>query len=209
MTDQTNHHQLLQQAVAGDRDALEALLVGHVERLVASVAARLPADLRGAVSAEDIVQDAMIVAFQRVGGFSSGDNKAFHAWLERIAENRLMDVCKALRAAKRGGGWDRISDALGKDDGDILPLLELLPNHQRSPSRSAAAHEAVTTLAAAIESLDPDYREIVRLRFIEMQPMNVCCARLRRSEGAVYMLLSRALTALRGQLGDTTRFFSS
>ncbi|MBL8879703.1 MAG: sigma-70 family RNA polymerase sigma factor [Phycisphaerales bacterium] len=200
---------LLQKAVAGDATALEALLLVHFDRLVASIAARLPADLRAAVSAEDVVQDAMIVAFQRISGFTSADDAAFYAWLERIAENRLMDVCKALRAAKRGGGWDRISDALGATSDEILPLLELLPNPSRSPSRSAAAHEAACALTAAIETLEPDYRDAVRLRFIEMQPIEVCCARLNRSEGAVYMLLNRALAALRGRMGDTTRFFSS
>jgi RNA polymerase sigma-70 factor (ECF subfamily) len=198
---------LLQNAVAGDAAALESLLLQHFDRLVAHVAARMPDDVRGPLSAEDVVQDALIVVFQRIAGFQPQGGEAFFGWLARIAENRLMDAAKALRAAKRGGGRQRITDPHGPD-ADIIPLLESLHVHSRTPSRSAAAHEAAAALTAALEALDPDYRDVLRLRYIEAQPIAVCAERLQRSEGAIYMLLTRALAALRGRLGDASRFVS-
>jgi RNA polymerase sigma-70 factor (ECF subfamily) len=199
---------LLRKAVGGDADALETLLLQHFDRLVADVSRRIPDDVRGALSAEDVVQDAYIVVFQRIGSFEAQGREAFAAWLSRIAENRLMDAVKALRAAKRGGGWERLTDAPNAAADDIVPLLEMLPTQSRTPSRSAAAHEAVAALTAALDALDPDYREVLRLRYIEQHSVAACGAKLNRSEGAVYMLLSRALAALKARMGDTTRYFT-
>ena len=156
---------LLHKAVAGDGEALETLLLQHFDRLVADISHRIPDDVRSALSGEDVVQDAFIVAFQRIGTFEPRSSEAFFAWLSRIAENRLMDAVKALRAAKRGGGWARVTDAGDADADDIIPLLEMLHHHSRTPSRSAAAREAAAALAAALDSLDPDYREVLRLRY--------------------------------------------
>lgn len=208
MSDANHDELLLGKAVAGDSDALEALLLRNFDRLVSDVSRRLPEDVRGSLSAEDVVQDAMIVAFQRIGSFEPRGEGAFFAWLARIAENRLMDAVKALRAVKRGGGRTPVTDGAGGDGDDIIPLLEMLPNQARTPSRSAAAHEATVALQVALDSLEPDYRDVLRLRYIEMQPIAVCAARLQRSEGAVHMLLSRALAALRARLGETGRFFT-
>ena len=208
MSDRTDDDALLHKAVAGDGDALETLLLQYFDRLVAVVSGRIPDDVRSALSAEDVVQDAFIVAFQRIGGFQPQGCEAFFAWLSQIAENRLMDATKALRAAKRGGGWARVTDARDATDDDIIPVLEMLPTRSRTPSRSAAAHEALAALEAALEALEPDYREVLRLRYIEMQPVAACAARLQRSEGAVHMLLSRALAALRARLGESARYFT-
>src|SRR5262245_54502479 len=101
MASAADENALLNKAVAGDGDALEVLLLRYFARVVAEVSRRLPDDIRGAVSAEDVVQDAMIIAFQRIGSFEPRGEDAFFAWLSRIAEHRLMDAAKALRAAKR------------------------------------------------------------------------------------------------------------
>lgn len=204
----TGDDALLAKAVAGDGDALETLLLQHFDPLVAAVAGRIPADLRSALSAEDVVQEAFIVAFERIRAFEPQGTVAFHAWLSRIAENRLLDALKALRSAKRGGGFERLGEVGGGDGDSIVPLLELLATHSRSPSRSAAAHEASAALTAALEGLDPDYRDVLRLRYIEARPVAECAARLGRSEGAVHMLLSRARAALRARMGESSQFFT-
>jgi RNA polymerase sigma-70 factor (ECF subfamily) len=199
---------LLERAVAGDEEALETLLLQHFDHLAADIARRIPADVRGTLAPDDVVQDAFIVAFQRIREFQPQGDGAFLGWLARIAEHRLLDAVKTLRAAKRGGGWQRLADAHDPERTGLVPLLEMLPQSSRTPSRSAAVHEALTALAAAIEQLSPDYRDVLRLRFIESLPVADCAARMQRSEGAVHMLLGRALAALRARMGDTSRFFT-
>lgn len=198
--------QLLNKAVAGDGDALEALLLEHFEPLAAMVAQRIPRDIRDTLSAEDIVQEAFIVAFQRIAEFEPRGERAFFGWLCQIAEHRLMDAAKVLRAAKRGGGWGRVVDDPQMDD--LIPALEMLSVQSRTPSRSAADREAVRALEGALQALEPDYQQVLRLRYIEMHPVATCAERLGRSAGATQMLIRRALDALRVQLGDSARYFT-
>ncbi len=206
MSDPIDAELLIHRAVEGDGDALETLLLAYFDRVVADVASRIPDDIRGAISAEDVVQDAYIVAFQRIGEFESRGAAAFFAWLRKIAEHRLLDASRALRAAKRGGGWDRAADVEAEDG--IIAALEMLPGHARTPSASAATREAVTALQAALDALHPHYRDALRMRYIECQPVAVCAARLQRTEGAFHMLLGRALAALRAQMGESVRYFT-
>jgi RNA polymerase sigma-70 factor (ECF subfamily) len=202
-----NDDALVLQAVAGDEDALESLLLSHFNRLAADVSQRLPDDVRNVLSAEDVVQDAFIVVFQRISGFEPRGGSTFFAWLSKIAENCLMDAVKALRAAKRGGGRFAV-EAQHPEMSDMFPLLELLAAHSHTPSRSTAAHEAASAMKMALDALDADYRDVLYFRYIEMQPIAGIAERLKRSEGAVHMLLSRALEALRSRMGDTGRYFT-
>lgn len=207
MSEHTEDESLLTRAVAGDRDARESLLLRNFDRLNAEISRRIPDDIRGTISAEDVAQEAFIVAFQRIGSLQAQGIEAFFGWLAQIAENRLMDAAKALRAAKRGGGWGRISDA-DSEAADVVPVLEMFATHSKTPSRSAAAHEAVAAMEAALNTLDPDYRAVLRMRYIDGLPATECAQRLQRSEGAVHMLLSRALLALRAKLGESGRYFT-
>lgn len=209
MTDAISDDMLLQRAVVGDGDALETLLLAHFDRLVAHVSQRLPDDVRNVLSADDVVQDAFIVVFQRIRDFEPRAGGGFSTWLSRIAENSLMDAVKALRAAKRGGGRTALADEIAPDQSDVIPLLDLLTAHSWTASRSAARRETVAALQLALDQLMPDYRDALRWRYIEMQPVAAIAARLRRSEGAVHMLLSRALEALRLRLEKTAQTFSS
>jgi RNA polymerase sigma-70 factor, ECF subfamily len=207
--DQSPHDdsQLAAKAVAGDEVALSTLLFSHHERLVAEIGSKLPRDLQGSVSAEDVVQEAYVVAFQRIASFNPQDHERFYPWLAAIARNRLMDAVKAQRAAKRGGGRVAVTGEQ-TDDEEMVQLLEVLAVHTKTPSRSAADHEAARAVERALGDLSEDYKEALRLRYLEALPVAQIAARLNRSEGAVHMLCHRGLQAMRVALGDTSRFFT-
>jgi RNA polymerase sigma-70 factor (ECF subfamily) len=78
----------------------------------------------------------------------------------------------------------------------------------RTPSASAAGHEAVSAIQSALELLPADYREALQLRYIEGLPMAEVAARLKRTEGAVQMLCQRALKQLAARMGSASRFLS-
>lgn len=199
--------QLAARAIAGDEVALSTLLLLHHKRLVAEMGSKLPSDLQGSVSAEDIVQDAYVVAFQRIASFNSQDHERFYPWLAAIARNRLMDAVKAQRTAKRGGGRVAVTAEQGEDQ-EMVGLLELLAVHSHTPSRSAAGHEAAEALERALGHLPEDYREALRLRYLDALPVAQIAAQMKRSEGAVHMLCHRGLQAMRLSLGETSRFLS-
>ena len=70
MAELADEEELARRATSGDQEALERLLVGQYDRLAAEVARQLPDDLRGAVSADDVLQETFIVAFREIGHFT-------------------------------------------------------------------------------------------------------------------------------------------
>src|SRR5215213_10076708 len=99
---------LVQQAIAGEPKALDRLLLDHYPRLAARVDQKLPDELRSVVGTEDIIQETFADVFRDIGRFRPEGQDAFYRWLAAIADNRLTDAVRAARAAKRGGGRQRV-----------------------------------------------------------------------------------------------------
>jgi RNA polymerase sigma-70 factor (ECF subfamily) len=196
------------QAVAGDAAALERLLLSHYDRLAAEIARKLPRHLASVIAPDDVLQEAFVVAFREIRHFQLRGPGAFHAWLAAIAQNRLFDLVKGQRAAKRGGGRVARDPRAGATEKSMVGLLELLNVHEHTPSRSFAGREAVNAVHVGLATLKDDYREALRLRYIEGLPVAEVAARLQRTERAVHMLCHRGLEQLRTALGRSSRFFS-
>ena len=94
---------LISRAVAGERIALEELLLMHYDRLGARIARKLPSSLRRVFNEEDILQQSFTEIFQRIRSFHPSGKWAFYRWIATIADHRLRDAIKAQRTAKRGG----------------------------------------------------------------------------------------------------------
>ena len=199
---------LVQRAAAGDEAALRRLLLAHHDRLAASIAGQLPNDLRRTISADDVLQETYLVVFRKIREFEPGQAGGFHAWLARIAENRLADLIKGQRRAKRGGGLTPAELRLGNDDSTVIDMLQMLAADSRTPSRKARMHEAAAAVQTALENLKEDNREALRLRYLEGLSVAEMAERMGRSEGAVHMLCTRGLQSLREELGDLSRFLS-
>ena len=72
------------------------------------------------------------------------------------------------------------------------------PLETTTPSVLMSKGEQLDKLERAIDSLKPEYREVILLSRIEELSNKEIAARVGKSEGAVKMLLSRALVALTG-----------
>ncbi len=201
--------ELASRAAQGDAAALEQLLVQHYDRLLTELTPKLPAEFRSVLTAEDVLQEAFVVAFREIAAFVPQGPGSFHAWLAAIAQHRLLDLAKGLRAAKRGGGRAGVDVHAAAGDTSIVSLLEALRVDLHTPSRSAAGHEAVRAIHVGLAGLREDYREALRLRYIEGLSVTDTAARLGRTERAVHMLCHRALRELRKFLGRSSQFFSS
>ncbi len=208
MGPEESESRLIALAKAGDTSALERLLVAHYDRLATEVAHGLPDRFRALVSADDVLQETFVVAFREIRHFEPTSPDAFHRWLATIAKHRLLDLVKAQRAAKRGGGRAAIGDARRSPEESLVGLLELLQVNERTPSRSVAAHEAIRAIQAGLAELKDDYREALRLRYLEGLPVAETAARMQRTEHAVHMLCHRGLEQLREALGRSSKFFT-
>ena len=185
----------LGRAIAGDADALQAVLAAHQSRLLAYVRVYMPEELRPILDPADVVQDTLFAACRRVSTYQHRSDDGLFAWLASIARHTLIDLLRRHRTAKRGG-----EVPLSANESQVLTRLQQVASQRRTPSRSAEAHEAVAELERAILRLPEDYRNVVTLRHLEGLSIAETAQRMQRSSGAVAMLTNRALECIRQDL---------
>lgn len=198
---------IIGQAVAGDRLAIQTLLLRHHDHLVAVITTQQLGRLDGTLSAEDVCQEAYVTAIRSIGSFRGQTEDAFFAWLRTIAENKLTDAIRGLQAQKRRG-QRCVVESPDPHASSMIALLDLLAMDERTPSQSVARHELVAAIANAVERLPEDYRDVVRLRYVQGLSVFDAARQMGRGEGAVRMLCSRALRRLAEEIGDLSRFMS-
>ena len=208
MTVPDSDSELVLQAVAGDRAALEELLLLHYDRLVARIGRKLPADLRGELSPEDVLQDVFLEVAERIADFKPEGPEAFARWTATIAEHRMIDLVRAKRAAKRGGGRVAVDAAQGDWSHSAIDLLGQVAVHERTPSRSIAGHEAIAAIRGALDQVKPDYRDALRMRYVEGLSVAETAERMGRTLQAIHMLCHRGLNELREIIGPDSNFLS-
>lgn len=205
MSDARGEPELLNRAVAGDEAALERLLMQHHARLCAEMASRLPAAAQGVIAVDDVVQEAYVVLFQEITAFRPQGPGSFYNWVATIAGRKLLDALKAQRALKRGGDARRLN-AESPASASVVEWLEILATHEHTPSRSMAGREAISAIQTAIGQLRPDYREALRLRYVDGLSVSEAAARMKRTPSALCMLCHRGLRRLEEMLGTRSRF---
>jgi RNA polymerase sigma-70 factor, ECF subfamily len=145
-------------AQAGDRDALEALLRRHHDRLWA-LCRRLTGN---PTDAEDALQDALIAIARGIGRYDG--RAAFTTWSYRVATNACLDELRRRRRRP----VPAMPDAVGggpPDGGAGVPATAAAGT--TGGATSSAAVEAVAErldIDAALARLPQDFRAAVVLR---------------------------------------------
>jgi RNA polymerase sigma-70 factor (ECF subfamily) len=200
--------ELVRNATCGDRMALQQLLLLHYTPLARRISATLPPALQGSVGAEDILQETFIHAIHDIGGFDPLEWRSFGAWLMTVADNRIRDAIKRSERKKRGGHCRRARNPRDDHGSSIVDLIDILAADSKTPSRSVARDEAVKAIQVAVASLPEDYRQAVRLRYLEGMRLSEVATAMRRSPGAIRGLLDRAKQQLRDALGRASDYLS-
>jgi len=196
---------LLEQAVSGERAALERLLLAYAGRLKRRIGRKLPIFLRSTVGAEDILQEVFIDAFRRIQFFEGRGRLSFYRWLATIAEHRLQDAVKARHTAKRGGGQAAPAARWFDSTDDLIKLLAI---HANTPSQSAARHESALAVQVGLASLKEDYRRAIELRHIRGRTVAETAKAMNRTPDAVKNLCRRGLQELHVVMGRSSQYFS-
>lgn len=197
---------LSDRAARGDHDALAELLERCGPRVKRRMGGRIPVDLRPLLSVDDLMQETYKDAFLDIGQFHPCGPDSFIRWLTTLAERNLIDAIRAWEAEKRGGGRRRVQPAGSADS--LHVLHEQLERASSTPSHRVARAEAYQRLRRAIEQLPPTYRRVVELYDLQGWSAREVAGALDRSEGAVYMLRSRAHRYLNTHLGPGSLYFS-
>ncbi|MFO0868400.1 MAG: sigma-70 family RNA polymerase sigma factor [Pirellulales bacterium] len=163
--------------------------------------ARLEIDQRfqGKFSASDAVQQTLLEAWRCWDQFRGDQEPVRLAWLRQILAHQLAHLARHYGATqKRDAGRElSLEHTLAQS---AARLEGLLADRGPSPSDVAIRREQQLRLAAVLEQLPADYREVIILRNLEELTHEQIAERLGRSPGAIRMLWLRALAALRSTL---------
>ena len=168
------HQALVQNSQRGDKKAFAALVELYQQTVYGFLRARLldPTD------AEDLTQEVFLRLY--LGREKLSRAKAVGSWLVGIARNVLREHVKK-RHRRREVAWTEL----------CLELDDLVSPHHH------VEHDAIHHLPSCLESLGPSARQAIDLRYSASLKWSQVGEHLRRSEGAVKLLVHRARQALK------------
>lgn len=183
----TSDEQVLERALAGDREAFGEL-VRRWERKIYALSFGI---LGSAEDARDATQETFFAAYRNLQGFR-GEAKV-SSWLHRIAVNQCITRQRRARVRPETG--------LG-DVGDEAVVERLLATPEReSPAHAAEARERHRSVRRAVDALPPELREVVLMKEFEELTFQEIADALQIPLSTVKSRLYTALKQLRLRLG--------
>ena len=146
--------------------------------------------LGNAADAEDVVQQALLGAFQRINSFEN--RSSLKTWLVSIVVNQSSKARRSKRvrrAVSLDSGGDAASGEAAHANGGHDGALGV-----RSPSAAVDSRADVTTM---LETLPPEYRDVIVLRELQRMTYDEIAQSLQIPRGTVESRLFRARRDLR------------
>jgi RNA polymerase sigma-70 factor (ECF subfamily) len=173
---------LLEGAVAGDKQALDALLGKLRPYLHALVRSRLGPESPAGLDQSAIVQESLMRIYQNISQLRHHTVPHLLGWAGQIARHLVID---AFRAKNR-----EPSKVTGSQ------VLELLTKGLTSEQQSERDRRSLL-VAEALAQLPERRRQVIEMYFLEQLSDAEICGRIGGSPGAVRVLRFRALEDLR------------
>ena len=190
---------LTEAAVAGDRAARDRLIECYLPQLRAFVRLRADAMLRARESNSDLVQSVCREVLEHMDRFRYPSEAAFKQWLFATALRKIQHRQEYYLAQKRDAGRETPMQEPGSSSDLDLGLLEVYASFS-TPSRRASHKEEMERIEAAFDQISDEQREVITMAHLLGLSRAEIAGRLGKSEGAVRVLLHRALARLSGLL---------
>ena len=190
---ETDDRTLLDRTVAGDADALEALMrrhSGRVYRLAYGIT-------RNHADAEEIVQDVFLTLVRKGAGFEG--HATLTTWMYRVTTNAALNKRRGKRRELEVSLEEHLPTFKedGHRDGERSYLLA---DWSGMPEARLVSAEVRKLLEQAIDTLPDHYRAVLILRDVEELSSEEVAGIMDDSVGSVKSRLHRARMALREQL---------
>lgn len=190
------HPTLTQSWPAATREAFEALLLPALDRAYAT-ARRLT---RNDADAEDLVQEAVLLAWRGFGTFEAGSN--FRAWFLRILMNAFLSSKRKHRAEDSAVSLDDVPNAF------VQRRAHEMVRGDEAPEGLTASDVALGTMdklereqvETAIDALPDDFRVAATLYFLQDQSYQDIADLLHIPIGTVRSRLHRGRALLQQRL---------
>jgi RNA polymerase sigma-70 factor (ECF subfamily) len=165
-------------------------LAAHERRLRLLLVHLAGRAVRARVELDDLVQEVYLRALADPRGLPTHEPGEGPLWrvLAQQARHTVIDVARALRAAKRDG----VHEPLRRSDWSRSGAV---PAAGPGPATAAAGREAGQALSRCYLELAPEHRRVIGLRQFEGLSAREAARRMGRSETAVHSLYRRALAA--------------
>lgn len=186
--------ELVERAKKGDETAFEVLVTDNEKRIY-NLCRRLTGNPEDAA---ELTQEAFLNAWRGLGRFQG--ESSFSTWLYRLASNACIDF---LRKEKRR---QNLSMTVSLDDEEEARQVEL-PDERYAPERELERTEVRQAVAAGLERLTPEHRQVLVMREINGLSYAEIGAVLGLEEGTVKSRIARARNALRKVLTERGNFF--
>jgi RNA polymerase sigma-70 factor (ECF subfamily) len=188
---------LLQRARADDTVALGCLLDIYRPYLKLIAASLLRTASCASVDVSDVVQETNLNACRGFPGFVGSKEPQLVLWLRRTLVNHVLTLRK-----KRGVLIRRPESLEALLHQMSEKIHDTLASQGSTPSAKASRREQAVLVANALESLPPDYKQVLVLCYLDKVPHEEVGRLMGRSEKASRMLLMRAARALEDRLGE-------
>jgi len=183
---------MIARAREGDLEAFDGL-IRRYEDQVYSVAVRLLGDEDDAA---DVAQEVFLAFFRHLKHYR-GDAK-LSTWLHRVTVNMVKNHW--ARQKRRRAAQTQSLEAT--DDPDDPSPVEALANPVADPRRVAAGVEMREVIEAKLLELEPEFREVIVLRFIEELSYEEIAEVTGEPLGTIKSRIFRARRALRDRMKD-------
>lgn len=178
---QRTEDQLISDYLEGDEQALSVLVDQYLTD-VYNFAFKLTGDLQ---AAEDIAQESFIKAWKNIRRYRGGNN--FKGWIFSITRNTAIDW---LREKK-----ELVFSDFENEKGENT-LVATLADNGPLPDELLARAENTTYLEGLLEQLNPNYREVLALRYTSNLTFEEIGGILKRPLHTVKSQHRRAIVAL-------------
>lgn len=186
--------ELVERAKKGDESAFEVLVTDNEKRIY-NLCRRLTGNPEDAA---ELTQEAFLNAWRGLSRFQG--ESSFSTWLYRLASNACIDF---LRKEKRR---QNLSMTVSLDDEEEARQVEL-PDERYTPERELERTEVRQAVAAGLERLTPEHRQVLVMREINGLSYAEIGGVLGLEEGTVKSRIARARNALRKVLTERGNFF--
>jgi RNA polymerase sigma-70 factor, ECF subfamily len=181
---------VVERTLAGDREAFRVLVERH-SRNVFRLAYRMTGNRH---DAEEVVQEAFLRAYQKLGQFAARAN--FATWVYRIAANYAIDQMRQRRSEEAKREPPRRAGA----DGVELDPASLVQDAAPSPERLAQSGELAEQMRRALSLLTPAERTAFVMRHWGGSGIEEIAEALKSSSSAAKNTVFRSVQKLRQAL---------
>lgn len=193
---------LLDQAAAGDVQAMNRLFDRHRSKLRRMVEMRMDKRLAQRCDASDVVQESLLNASQALPSYTVDRSIPFYPWLREIARNKLIDLHRRHVQTSKRSVSQETPIAGDLSEYGHQQLVQQLVSSQASPSQQVVAMEQNRRVRELLGEMDKTDREVLVLRYLEQLTNREAAGVLGMNENAYSQRHLRAIRRLRKLLDD-------